>query len=158
MNGKPLVRFKLNGVPKGKGRPKATTIGGHVSMYTPQDTVDNEQYIADVAAQAMGGASPTTEPVIVTVLVTVLVPTSWSEKKRKQALDGEIFPDKKPDVDNVIKSILDGMNAVVYHDDKQVVGLSIMKLYSTKAETLVDVGYARSIWSKLMIWIGGVFA
>ena len=40
----------------------------------------------------------------------------------------------KPDVDNAIKSILDGMNSCVYTDDKNVVKVTATKWYGEKEE------------------------
>jgi Holliday junction resolvase RusA-like endonuclease len=38
-------------------------------------------------------------------------------------------PTKKPDLDNLAKSVLDGLNGVVYLDDSQLVSLHITKVY-----------------------------
>ena len=37
---------------------------------------------------------------------------------------------KKPDSDNIVKIVLDGLNKVAYHDDSQVCKLSFEKKYS----------------------------
>lgn len=37
---------------------------------------------------------------------------------------------KKPDSDNIIKIVLDGLNKVAYHDDAQICKLSFEKKYS----------------------------
>ena len=44
--------------------------------------------------------------------------------------DGKILPTKKPDVDNVVKSIFDGLNKVAFKDDTQIVELHCSKRYS----------------------------
>ena len=44
-------------------------------------------------------------------------------------LDKVIRPTKKPDVDNITKSILDSLNGIAYKDDSQVTGLEVMKEY-----------------------------
>jgi Holliday junction resolvase RusA-like endonuclease len=45
------------------------------------------------------------------------VPASWSGKKQRMALAGEVLPTSKPDVDNVVKAVFDGMNGVLWRDD-----------------------------------------
>ena len=40
------------------------------------------------------------------------------------------YPTIKPDIDNQIKSILDGLNGIAYHDDKQVVDIKASKFYA----------------------------
>jgi Holliday junction resolvase RusA-like endonuclease len=57
---------------------------------------------------------------------------------RKSMMDGEVFPTKKPDMDNVVKAIFDACNGVVYLDDKQVVKLSMMKRYGERDVTTVS--------------------
>lgn len=39
------------------------------------------------------------------------------------------FPPKKPDVDKLLRALMDGMSEVVYADDNQVLGGPIWKLY-----------------------------
>lgn len=47
-------------------------------------------------------------------------------------LNGELLPAKKPDIDNVVKAVLDALNKVAYRDDNQVVELQIRKQYSER--------------------------
>ena len=42
---------------------------------------------------------------------------------------GEMLPTKKPDVDNIIKIILDSLNGLAYKDDVQIVACTCQKLY-----------------------------
>lgn len=40
----------------------------------------------------------------------------------------ESYPfDQRPDIDNIFKAFLDGLNGVAYHDDKQVIEAHIVK-------------------------------
>ena len=64
---------------------------------------------------------------------------STSKKKRQQMFAGLIRPTKKPDLDNVIKSILDALNKVAYHDDTQIVSLSMEKFYSDSPRVEVTI-------------------
>lgn len=45
----------------------------------------------------------------------------------------------KPDLDNCIKSIKDGMNNIAYDDDCQVAGLHAIKVYGEENKVIVDV-------------------
>ena len=69
-------------------------------------------------------------PLRVRILAKFPIPESWSKKNKEKALKGEIMPNKKPDLDNIAKIILDGLNGVAYTDDKQVTSLEIEKVYS----------------------------
>ncbi|MDR1647770.1 MAG: RusA family crossover junction endodeoxyribonuclease, partial [Zoogloeaceae bacterium] len=59
-------------------------------------------------------------------------PASWSKKKRGAALGNPraILPAKRPDLDNVVKSVCDAMNGVVFRDDAQIVRLTAEKIYA----------------------------
>lgn len=101
----------------------------HSRMFTPAATVAYEGLIALAAQQAMAGRTLLTGPVFVHMEITIPVPASWSQKRRAMALAGQIHPTTKPDTDNVIKAIFDGVNGVVWVDDVQVVELLARKAY-----------------------------
>ena len=74
-----------------------------------------------------------------TIIAYYPIAKSTSKKKRQQMLAGLIRPTKKPDLDNVIKSILDALNKVAYHDDTQIVSLSVEKFYSDSPRVEVAI-------------------
>lgn len=115
------VTFVVPGEPVGKGRPRVGKVGNHARLFTPEKTVSYEGLIAHTAQQAMRGRALIAGPVMVELFITVSVPQSWSKKRKLQALAGQIFPTKKPDKDNIIKAIYDGLNGVVWVDDVQAV-------------------------------------
>jgi Holliday junction resolvase RusA-like endonuclease len=57
------------------------------------------------------------------------VPKSKSKKVAADMLNGHILPTKKPDIDNIAKIILDGLNGIAWDDDKQIVELLVGKRY-----------------------------
>lgn len=65
------------------------------------------------------------------------IPKSYSKKQREAALAGVLLPTKKPDIDNLVKAVLDGLNGLAYQDDKQIVALEAAKGYG--AAPLVQV-------------------
>ncbi|MEQ2712194.1 RusA family crossover junction endodeoxyribonuclease, partial [Hominisplanchenecus faecis] len=40
---------------------------------------------------------------------------------------------KKPDSDNIAKVVLDALNGIAYHDDTQIIKLTITKAYKEEA-------------------------
>ena len=48
-----------------------------------------------------------------------------------------ISPTKKPDIDNIVKVVLDAMNKFAFKDDTQIVKLEVEKLYTSDEEKLV---------------------
>lgn len=129
-----MITITIPGEARGKGRPRFAKRGKFVKTYTDAKTVSYENLVAYAGAEAMRGEALIQGPVHVTMNVQVGVPRSWSKKKTAAALAGEVRPTTKPDLDNVIKAIMDALNGVVWQDDKQVVGLSVTKYYSEKPQ------------------------
>lgn len=127
----PAVRFKVPGTPVGKGRPRVSTRGGKFAkMYTPEKTASYENLVALAAQEAMAGRALIDGPVDVELVILLPVPASWSKKKQAAALSGQVYPTKKPDIDNVEKAIFDAVNGVVWHDDVQVCDVVKRKRYA----------------------------
>ena len=123
----------IEGEPTGKGRPRTVVRGkgknAFAQHYTPEKTRSYEQMAGDEARKAMAGHEPIAKPVELELTLVFAVPASWSKKMRAQALAGELYPAKKPDIDNVIKAICDSFNGIVWEDDVQVVDLVARKRY-----------------------------
>lgn len=142
--GKLSIDFVIPGDPKGKGRArsriaKAKDGRQFVTHYTPSGTVEYENLVRMAAHEAMNGRAPTGFPCRVTVIACCSVPASWSKKKQQKAHLGEVFPTGKPDLDNVSKAVLDGMNRIVFTDDKLVCSLTVTKHYSATPRVEVMV-------------------
>lgn len=133
------VSFVVPGEAVGKGRPRVSTIGGHARMFTPIKTANYETLIALAAQAAMNGRELIAGPVLVEMKIFVSVAASWSKKKTAEALQGLVMPTKKPDADNVLKAICDGINGIVFKDDVQVVNVSMSKRFGETPGVLVRV-------------------
>jgi len=104
----------INKKPKAKGRPRA----GRFGMYTDKATREHEQSIKD-AYVAAGG--PLFEgPVGMTV-------TFYKEKITITLNPIESESSLRGDIDNYVKSIMDGLNGVAYIDDGQILNLKAYK-------------------------------
>lgn len=124
------IMFSVPGIPVAKARPRATTINGAARLYTPRKTRDYEQQVAQVARGAMCKAPPIDRAVSVSLDIRLPVPASWSKTRRADALAGRTFVTSKPDLTNLVKSVEDGMNGIVYVDDAQIVRLMTQKRYA----------------------------
>lgn len=133
------IRFTVPGTPVGKGRPKFARRGNFVTTYTPEKTASYENLVRVKAEEAMQGHAVIDGPVSVEIALYVTPPASWSQKKQRAALAGEIFPTTKPDVDNVLKGIMDACNEIVFADDKQAVDVRVIKRYAGLARAVVSV-------------------
>ena len=126
-----VIKFTVPGAPVGKGRPKVSTRGGKFAkMYTPEKTANYETLVALAAQQAMVGRTLLAGPVEVQMAILLPIPASWSKKKQAAAIAGQVYPTKKPDADNVVKAIFDGINGVVWNDDVQACDIVVRKRYA----------------------------
>lgn len=136
-----VVSFTIPGAPHGKGRPRIGRVGAHARMFTPVKTANYESLVALAAQAAMAAAraQPFTGAVGVNLFIDCQVPASWSGKKQRAALAGDVLPGVKPDIDNCCKAVFDGLNGVLWRDDAQVVDTRIRKRYAAVPCVRVEV-------------------
>jgi Holliday junction resolvase RusA-like endonuclease len=125
-----MVTFKLDADPVGKQRARYARRGNFVQTYTPDKTRNYEALLKDAAIEAMGSSEPLETPVSLYLYIRVPIPKSFSKKKVQECLNGSEQPMKKPDSSNVLKSVEDAMNGVVYMDDCQIINHHITRVYS----------------------------
>lgn len=123
------MRIILTGKPKGKQRPRFYR--GHA--VTPKDTREYEELLAAMWKVHKCGYLGE-KPIKVSIRAYFLVPKSYTKKKKLMIALGMLFPIIKPDVDNIAKIVLDGLNGVAYKDDKQIIRLEVEKIYTFLAE------------------------
>jgi Holliday junction resolvase RusA-like endonuclease len=124
------IHFTVEGDPKGKGRPRFGRFGKFTRVYTDKQTQDYENLIKFFAAEAMGSTDPLETPVSVYLYIRHGVPQSYSKKRTEACLSGLERPTKKPDWDNVAKSICDAVQGIVILNDTQIVDAHVKKVYS----------------------------
>lgn len=123
------IKFHVPGPVVGKQRARLTTINGSPRMHSTKKTIAYEGSIAFYAEQTMNGRALIDSPCQCNILIGVQVPQSFSKKRREMALQGLIAPTSKPDLDNVVKSAMDGMNGIVWTDDSRCVTLIAKKRF-----------------------------
>ena len=132
-----VLQFVVTGVPVQKGSMRAFVIKGPtgpranvVADNSPQ--LKSWQHgVGDAARRA--GAQVLEGPIEVRVLFRFLPPAS--DKKRKAHT-------VKPDLDKLVRAVLDGLTGVAFRDDAQVVRLLAGKEYAATAEAHVTVSEA----------------
>lgn len=133
-----IITFFVPGQPVAKGRPIAGRgFNGRTTLRTPEKTANYERLVALTAMQALH--SPMDGPLELGLIVGVQIPASWSKKRQDMAQRGEIAPTKKPDLDNVVKALADGMNGIAYRDDAQIVAMTVRKVYTMTPGVSVEI-------------------
>lgn len=131
------IRITVPGTPQGKGRARF----GNGRTYTPAKTVAYEGLIALAAEQAMGKLERLEGPVFLTITATFDIPKSRAKKIGAAMTNGVAWHTAKPDGDNILKAVGDGLNGIVWKDDSQVAFSKCMKMYGEKPglDILVEV-------------------
>ena len=132
------IFFVVPGEPVPKARPRFTMQGGKARTYTPTSSAAYETTIGLLAHAAMcaqGIAEPLAGALHVQVQAFFPVPKTWS-KKRKAAASWHA---SRHDLDNIVKSALDGLNRVAFTDDGQVASVYATKAYSATPRLEVAV-------------------
>lgn len=128
------ARFTVDGEPKGKARPRVLK-SGHT--YTPQETVNYENYVKwcfrESGQQMLDGM------IEADIKAYFQIPKSAGKNKAMLMCDGNIRPIKKPDIDNIVKAVLDSLNGIAYHDDSMIVSATIQKFYSVQPRVEVTL-------------------
>jgi Holliday junction resolvase RusA-like endonuclease len=130
------ITIFIPGSPFGKERHRdrivenKTTGAQFVTHYTPTKTVKYEKLIGQYGVMAMiGKRRVEAAPVKLKMIAIFDIPKSWPKWKREMAEAGDLLPVGKPDLDNIAKCSLDGLNLIVWRDDSQVVNLITGKRY-----------------------------
>ena len=125
--------FFVPGRPKAKARARSKVgKSGKPFVYPDGKTKMYEDYVGLLCKQAMRGKRPLKGPIRLEVIFCFAVPKSWT--KAKKAMVPMPYMGR-PDLDNLIKAIKDGVNKIAWMDDSQVVTYGETgKRYSNNAE------------------------
>ncbi len=132
-----IYEFEVVGNIVGKQRPRINTYTYNV--YTPNKTKDYEEYIQQNFKIKYPNHQLLEGRVSVEIIAYLEIPKSTSKKKYEEMLSGNISPTKKPDIDNIAKSILDALNKFVFKDDNQVTKLTVEKKYSEVEKVYIKI-------------------
>lgn len=131
------IAFVVPGKPMGKGRPRMTTAHGFARAYTPKETANYEQWVRLCYMQQCN--TRLEGQLSMDILAVMEPPKSWSKRKIVAALNGELKPTMKPDLDNIAKIVADALNGLAYRDDSCIVDLTVRKRYGAEARVEVSI-------------------
>lgn len=123
-----IYEFEVPGKIIGKGRPRLNTYTG--TVYTPTRTKDYESLVQQYFLLKYPKFKPFEGRVKVEISALFEIPKSTKKADKELMLQNKINPTKKPDIDNIVKIILDSMNGVAFKDDIQITKLDVEKMYA----------------------------
>lgn len=133
-----MIRFTVEGHPKGQPRARAFAFKGRARMYDP-GTAEGWKSCVAAAARPHLPATPLEGPIRLYLSFRFERPKSHFTKKGKRP-DAPTYVAKKPDADNAAKAVMDALTQLgAWRDDAQVVILEIWKVYATECKPGCDV-------------------
>ena len=124
--------------PVEQARPRATRMGRGIRLYDPKKVSVYKKQLA-MMCKFQYKDQPLSGQLIVSLKFYRHIQKSLSKKERKLRLIGAHRPTVKPDVDNYIKSTLDGLNGLLWEDDNQIVKIVAEKYYSDHPRVEIEV-------------------
>jgi len=115
MLSKEQIKIVIPGRPVPKGRPR---FGRGGNVYTPKRTREYEELVGWYAKQCI--PKPLKGDIELHIKVYV---------------KNNVFPD----IDNIAKAIMDGLNGVAYRDDRQVVCLSVQRIKGREERVEIEL-------------------
>ena len=129
-----MPSFYIVGKPQPKQRPRFSR--GHA--YTPTETRNYERVVR-CAYKEQCHNTRLNGAIKADIIVSVKIPKSTPKKQLPLYENGTIRPTKKPDADNIIKSVLDALNETAYEDDSQVIDVHCVKQYGYEDGVYVEL-------------------
>lgn len=127
------IKLVIYGEPVPQGRPRFARVGKYVHAYDPQKSKNYKQLVRLWVTQQLkkiDGFKPIEKALYVDLTFWLPIPISWSKKKRIEADSGVIRPVVKPDTDNLVKSVTDSCNGLLWADDCVITDLHARKRYT----------------------------
>ncbi len=132
-----IYEFEVPGKIIGKGRPRLNSYTGVV--YTPTRTKDYESLVEQYFLLKYPRFKALEGRIKVSIIAYFSIPKTTKKSDINEMLENNISPTKKPDIDNIVKSILDSMNKFAFKDDNQITKLEVEKKYSIEDKVYVKI-------------------
>lgn len=136
-----MIVLRVPGEPKGKDRPRFNGRTGRT--YSTNATVLAELVIRAAWQDAGEPRLGDDEALSLRVVATVVRPASHFRAGGELSAQGLRHPvprNRKPDLDNLVKLVMDALNGRAYRDDVQVAEVYAVRRWGVRAETLIEVG------------------
>lgn len=132
-----IYEFEVPGKIIGKGRPRLNSYTG--TVYTPTRTKDYETLIEQYFLLKYPKFEELQGRIKVSIIAYFPIPKNTKKSDINKMLENNISPTKKPDIDNIVKAILDSMNKFAFKDDNQITKLDVEKKYSLEEKVWIKI-------------------
>ena len=132
-----IYEFEVPGKVIGKGRPRLNSYTGVV--YTPTKTKDYESLVEQYFLLKYTRFKILEGRIKVSIIAYFSIPKATKKSDINEMLDNNISPTKKPDIDNIVKAVLDSMNKFAFKDDNQITKLEVEKKYALEDKIYIKI-------------------
>lgn len=127
------IKFNENfKAPIGSPRPRFRNAGRFVQAYMPTSYMNHKDYIRKQMPKLL-----LTSSLKVSLFFYFIPPKSWS--KNQKLLSIGQYKRTKPDIDNLIKTVLDAANDRLWKDDNQIVEIYSFKQYAEQPKIILEL-------------------
>lgn len=127
-----MIQFTIPTIPVAQPRQRHANMGGHIRNYIPTDhPVVAFKAAAQMAAAGAYQGEPLDHPLRVDLVFVMPRPKSMCWKRRP--MPRAPFA-KKPDRDNLEKSLYDALNGLLWRDDSLICDGRVQKVYAAGDE------------------------
>jgi len=129
------MKIIINEEPKSQSRPRFNSYTK--KAYEKEDITNYKKKVSYAAKQVIKKPIEKGIPLKIEVSFYMKTPKVISNvKKNASNIDNELIRvTKKPDIDNLLKAILDGLNGIAFDDDNQITDVILKKRYSFDPRT-----------------------
>lgn len=132
MDSTKFIKFVIPAIPVAQPRQRHASVNGHIRNYVPNShPVHSFKAAARMAAQQAYKGAPLEGALHVELVFVMPRPQAlvWKKKPMPRA-----WCPKKPDRDNLEKSVYDALNGLLWRDDAQICDGAIRKVYASGSE------------------------
>ncbi len=116
----------------GSPRPRFKRVKQFVQAYMPSHYTKHKNFVADQMPEMNSDKN-----IKLTIEFYFPPRKNWSKKKLSKMLTR--YKNTKPDLDNLLKTVLDAGNGKLWNDDNQIVEIRTFKKYSDVARTVMII-------------------
>lgn len=130
-----MIAFRVDAVPVSQPRPRSIVQNGKLLVFSAKKEHPVNAFKATVrlaAAQEYSGP-PLDTPVKLHVMFVLPRPAKRDGRKHKN--DDRYWHTKKPDLDNLEKSVKDALTGLIWKDDSQVCAAQKTKVVASDSES-----------------------
>jgi crossover junction endodeoxyribonuclease RusA len=131
-----MIVFEVEGTPRPQGSKRH--VGRGIMVESSKHVAEWRSWVRLCAANAFKGLHPLVGAVQVNITFYFDRPQAHSTKKGLRT-NAPTYKVSKPDIDKLLRAVLDAMTGICFADDSQVVAIYCTKKFSRAAVTKVEV-------------------